>query len=410
MSLKVGILLEGKIPADRRTPLTPRQAAEVQSAYSSVKIVCQKSSIRCYSDDEYRAEGIPVVADVSDCDILLGIKEVPITALYANKTYLFFSHTIKQQAYNRELLRTILERNIRLIDYEPLTDKQGKRLVAFGKFAGIVGAYNALWSYGKRYALYQLPRAHECFDLQALKGELTKVKLPPIKIAVTGSGRVGQGAQEILDAARIRRVSPQEFLSQQFKEAVYTQLSSRDYHTKKSGEAFDADEFHKHPELYVSDFLKYTHKADILIAGAYWNPKAPRLFHRTDMLTEEFRIRVIADITCDIDGSIPSTRRATTVLDPLYDYDPATNTTEAPFAHRDLITVMAIDNLPSELPRDASEAFGRALTDRVLPFLFTTDSEGVIERATVTRDGTLTTPFQYLQDYVKGTASVSEDR
>jgi len=334
--------------------------------------------------------------------VLMGIKEVPLERLVDNKTYLFFSHTIKKQPYNKKLLQAVLKKNIRLIDYEVLKDRQGNRLVAFGRYAGIVGAFNGLWTYGKRFGGYNLRRAFECFDVNDLKLELRKVKLPAVKIILTGAGRVGKGAMETLDTAGIRKVSPQDFLTRTFDEPVYVQLSSADYHVREDGGHFNREEFHQHPERYTSHFKDFTRVADILMAGAFWNPKAPVLFTREDMTQPDFKIKVVADITCDIGGSVPSTKQASSIADPIYDFDPKTDTVQPPLSSKAFVTVMAVDNLPCELPRSASEEFGRDLIDRILKPLLLEDPEGIIERGTIARDGALTAAFQYLDDYVKG--------
>jgi hypothetical protein len=344
--------------------------------------------------------GIEVAADVNGCDILMGIKEVPIADLVPKKTYLFFSHTLKKQPYNRNLLQEALRRNIRLIDYEALKDNQGNRLIAFGRYAGIVGAYNGLWMYGKRYGPYTLRRAFECFDVNDLKLELRKVKLPIIKIVLTGAGRVAKGAMETLDSSGIRKVSPPDFLTRQFEEPVYVQLSSADYHVRNEGGHFNREEFHRYPERYRSTFVDFTAVADVLLAGAYWNPKAPVLFSRHDMLSTDFKMRIIADITCDLNGSVPSTKRASSIPDPIYDYDPATDSEKPPLSDERWVTVMAVDNLPCELPRSASVEFGRDLVDRILQPLLTYDPEGIISRGTIAEEGVLTPTFSYLRDYV----------
>lgn len=398
--LTIGLIREGKVPPDKRVPFTPAQAEEIHLRFQNARIVCQRSEIRCFRDEEYASRGIEVRQDMSDCDILMGIKEVPVDQLIPDKTYLFFSHTIKKQPYNRKLLKEILNRRIRLIDYEALKDRQGNRLVAFGRYAGIVGAYNGLWTYGKRYNAYNLRRAFECFDVNDLKLELRKVKLPPVKIILTGAGRVGKGSMETLDSAGIRKVTPEDFLMKHFEEPVYVQLASGDYHFRREGGPFNREEFHQFPERYSSFFSKFTKVADILMAGAFWNPKAPVLFTREEMCQPDFRIRVIADITCDINGSIPSTKRATTIADPLYDYDPFTDAEKPALSDDRHVTVMAIDNLPCELPRSASEEFGRDLIDRVLPLLLGKDKEDIIKRATIADKGSLTFHFRYLQDYV----------
>ncbi|MGC1243049.1 MAG: NAD(P)-dependent oxidoreductase [Chryseosolibacter sp.] len=398
--LKIGLIREGKIPPDKRVAFTPLQAQEIQQRFKGVDIICQQSDVRAFRDEEYTELGIKVSADVTACDILLGIKEVPITNLIPDKTYLFFSHTLKKQPYNKQLLQEILKKRIMLIDYEALKDRLGNRLVAFGRYAGIVGAYNALWTYGKRFDLFSLRRAFECYDINDLKRELRKVQLPPIKIILTGAGRVAKGSMETLDTANIRKVKAQDFLEQTFTEPVYVQLSSGDYHKRKEGGSFNRDEFHKYPERYDTNFRAFAAVADMLIAGAYWNPKAPVLFTPQDMNSHSFKIKIVADITCDINGSIPSTKKASTIVDPVYDYDPYTDSIQPPLSDDKFVTVMAIDNLPCELPRSASEEFGRDLIDRILPALIGNDNEEVIRRATLTQDGKLTEPFRYLEDYV----------
>lgn len=398
--IKIGLVREGKVPPDKRVPFTPLQCVEIEQRFANVTTIVQESETRCYHDKEYLNEGIKVTAGIKGCDILMGIKEVPVEDLVANKTYFFFSHTLKKQPYNKRLLQEILRKKISLIDYEALKDRHGNRLVAFGRYAGIVGAYNGLLTYGRRFGLFFIRRAFDCYDVNDLKRELRKIKLPAIKIILTGAGRVAKGAMETLDGAGIRKVSPDEFLHVDFNEPVYTQLSSADYHKRREGGPFNREEFHRYPERYEATFGDFTTVSDMLIAGAYWNPKAPVLFTREHMCSPDFHLKVIADITCDINGSIPSTKRPSTIVEPLYDYDPATDSVKAPLSGEKFVTVMAVDNLPCELPRSASEEFGRDLIDRILPVLVGEDKEGVIERATVTRDGKLTEHFMYLQDYV----------
>jgi saccharopine dehydrogenase (NAD+, L-lysine-forming) len=400
--MKIGLTKEGKIPVDHRVPLTPTQAREVMDTFPGVEVVAQSSDIRAFKDEEYVAAGVRLADSLEDCEIILGVKEVPIPMLLEGKTYFFFSHTIKEQAYNRKLLLAILEKNIHLVDYEPLTDETGKRVIAFGRWAGIVGAYNGLWTYGRRYNLFNLRRASECFDLADLKTEYLKIKLPKIKIVLTGGGRVAKGAMEVLLGVGIRKVSPADFVEKMFDEPVFTQLNTHNYNKRKDGQPFGRTDFYKNPEQYEGDFLKYAHQADILIACAFWAPEAPVLFTREDILDDHFTIKVIADITCDIEGSIPSTKRPSTIDKPLYDYNPTDDREEPAMVDETNITVMAIDNLPCELPRDASESFGREMIDNVLPSLLGEDSIGMIRRASITRDGKLTEEFGYLQDYVEG--------
>ena len=399
--IRLGLVREDKVPIDHRVPITPAQAAEMQRQFPHVQVFCQSSALRCFPDQDYRDAGITVTNDVSHCEILVGVKEVPIPNLIADKTYLFFSHTIKKQPYNRELLRTILRKNIQLIDYERLTDEAGNRVVAFGRFAGIVGAYNGLYTYGQKFGLYDLKRAKDCFDLAELKQEYAKIKLPPIKIALTGGGRVASGAVEVLEGASIRRVSPNDLLSQTFVEPVYAQLDVTDYNRKADGSGFEKSEVYEYPERFVPGFPPFTHVTDLLIAGAFWDHRAPVLFYREDMLRDDFQIKVIADITCDIEGSIPSTKRPSTIADPVYDYDAVHDQViDTPYQNENYVSVMAVDNLPSELPRDASQSFGESLMQHVMPSLLGESDTGIVERATITRDGRLTEDYQYLEDYV----------
>jgi len=398
----IGLLREGKIPIDRRVPLTPGQAREVISHFAGIEVVAQRSEIRCYSDQDYEREGVRVVDSVADCDILLGVKEVPTAELISGKTYLFFSHTIKKQPYNRDLLAKILERRITLVDYETLTDPEGRRIIAFGRWAGIVGAYNGIWAYGRRYNLFDLRRACRCFDLDDLRSEYAKVRLPPIKIVLTGGGRVAKGAMEVLMGMGMRKVTPRQVLTEQFDYPVFALLNARDYNSRADGREFSRNQFYRQPQLYRGDFLRFARVADILIACAFWDPKAPVLFERKDMVADDFKIAVIADITCDIEGSIPSTKRPSTIDDPLYDYNPSDDQVEPALSDEGNVTVMAVDNLPCELARDASSSFGRQLLAEVLPALLGEDPDGVIGRATIARQGKLTERFGYLQDYVDG--------
>lgn len=400
--IKIALIKEGKVPKDKRVALTPYQARQVMERFPEVDLVAQTSDIRCFTDQDYLNEGIQVVDSVDDCDILLGVKEVPIPNLIANKTYFFFSHTIKKQPYNQPLIREVISKKIRLIDYETLTDETGKRIIAFGRWAGIVGAYNGIWTFGKRYNLFDIRRASECFDLEDLKTEYEKVKLPAIKIALTGGGRVAKGAMEVLHGMNIRKVTPAAFIEEQFDYPVFTQLNTRDYHVRKDGGEFSRHEFYDNPELYDADFLKYAKVTDLLIAAAFWDPNSPVLFKREDILKTDFKINIVADITCDIEGSIPSTKKPSTIEDPVYDYNPSDNEVESAFTDEGNITVMAVDNLPCELPRDASESFGNELLNNVLPELLSDDSREVIKRATITADGDLTPVYEYLRDYVNG--------
>ena len=404
MPLSIGLIREGKTPPDKRVPLTPKKCVEAQADFPGLRVVVQSSPLRSYADQEYRDLGLEVRDDLSACNVLMGVKEVPADQLVANKTYLFFSHTVKKQPANRNLLRAVLAKNITLIDYELLTNARGERIVAFGRYAGIVGAYNGLLTYGRKHKLFALRPAHQCVDMDDMQEEFFKVKrLPPIKMAITGSGRVAQGALEVLDRMGIRRVSVYDYLYHDFNEPVYTQLLSSDYNRRRDGRVWDTQDFHKNPQEYESTFGHFLPVTDLLIACAYWHPAAPRLFAEADTQRPGFRINTIADVSCDVNGSVPTTKRSSTIAEPAFDYNPATGELEPPYSRPTNITEMAVDNLPCELPRNASRDFGRQLLDNVLPHLMGDDAAGVIARATIAKGGKLTERYQYLADYVAET-------
>ncbi|MGI4833754.1 MAG: NAD(P)-dependent oxidoreductase [Janthinobacterium lividum] len=399
--LLIGLLREGRTPPDRRVALTPKKCAELQATYPGLRVRVQPSPHRAFADQEYRDLGLEVEEDLTPCDVLLGVKEVPIIELLPGKTYLFFSHTIKLQPRNRALLRAVLALGITLIDYELLANAAGERVVAFGYWAGVVGAYNGLLTYGRKHGLYTLKPAWQCVDREDMQEEFFKVKrLPPIKIAVTGSGRVAQGAVEVLGRMGLRRVSVYDYLYLNFNEPVYTQLRSSDYNRRRDGRVWDTPNFHQDPRAYESTFGQYLPVTDLLIACAYWDPAAPRLFAEADTQRLGFKLNTIADVTCDVDGSIPLTQCSTTIEAPAFDYDPASGQLGPPYSGAAHITVMAVDNLPCELPRNASRDFGRQLLDQVFPHLLAGDPAGVLARATIASGGHLQARFAYLAGYV----------
>jgi saccharopine dehydrogenase (NAD+, L-lysine forming) len=401
--VKIGILREGKLPPDRRVPLTPEQCVKVQQTFPGTKIIVQNSPVRCFDDESYRRHGIPVQEDLSNCDVLLGVKEVPKEDLIPAKVYFFFSHTVKKQEYNRELLQTVLQKKIQLVDYELLIGEDGFRIIGFGRFAGLVGAYTGLRAFGLRQRIFNLKPAYQCDGLAEMLQQLTQINLPPVKIALTGDGRVAQGAVEILDFMKIQRLVPDQYLKiEQPVFPVYTQLLPQHYAKRKDGSEFGLMHFFNHPGMYENAFLPFARSTGLLIAAAYWDPKAPVLFTAEDMKQTDFRISIISDITCDIEGSIPSTKRASSIDDPFYDYNPETGSLELPFSSDKNITVQAVDNLPNELPKDASYDFGRNLIDKVFPALLTNYSDKIIERATIAKEGKLTRQYSYLQDFVDG--------
>ena len=401
--MKIALIKERKNPPDRRVVLTPAQAKELMEQYSDLEIVAETSDIRAFTDDEYRNAGIKVVDDVSDADVLLGVKEVPVDALIPDKQYFFFSHTIKKQPYNRKLLRAILDKNITLYDHETIVDEKGMRLVAFGYYAGVVGAYNTIRTFGKKSGLFDIPRAIDLKDKSELIKTLKSIKnlLPPIKIVLTGKGRVGNGAKEILDAMGLKEVIPEDFLNKNFDEPVYTQIDVDWYNKHKEGKAFDFQEFFTKPENFEGDFEKFTKVADIYIAGHFYGQGAPYILTQEHLQAPDNRIKVVGDISCDINGPVATTIKASTIADPIYGYAPATGQ-EIDYKDEKAIACMTVDNLPNEIARDASEGFGQNFEKYIIPAFFNGDKDGILQRAKMTENGQLTERFKYLQDYVDG--------
>jgi alanine dehydrogenase len=397
MYKKIGIIREGKQPPDRRTPLTPKQCHEV--ALQGVSITVQRSPVRAYTDDEYIAKQVRVTDDLTDRDLIIGVKEVPLDMLMAEKTYLFFSHTIKKQPHNAKLLRTVLDRRITLLDHELLTDTKGKRVLAFGHWAGVVGAYNAMRAWQATLGGPALKPAHQCHDRAEMDLELSRFPIPKdLKIVLTGAGRVGHGAMETLDRAGFSKVDPDSFLSHEHDGPVYTVLDSEHLYRRDDGKPFDRAAFHHDPSGHHAVFLPFVQKAHIYIACHFWDARGPKILTAEDLRDPQLALRAVADISCDIGGPVDSTLRASTIADPLYGYEKATGK-ECPVGTAGSITVMAVDNLPCELPRDSSKSFGRDLLSHVLPHLVGNDAEGMIARATIAKDGKLTEAYSYLADY-----------
>jgi saccharopine dehydrogenase (NAD+, L-lysine-forming) len=381
--LRVGIVRETKTPPDRRVPLTPSQIVELREKYPFVEFYVQPSDIRCYNDDEYKYLKIPVHEDLSNCDIMMGVKEVDKRFFIPGKTYIFFAHVAKKQEHNLEMLREILKQKVRLIDYEYLTTDKGQRVVAFGRWAGIVGAYNALRARGIKTNRFKLKPAYQCRDLDEMWAGLHLIELKP-------------------GLKNLDKVSPDDFLTREHDVPVVCQIGPQHYVKHTDGRPFDFNNFIYHPEDYVSEFSKYTKVTDVFIAAHYWDPRSPVFFTREDVEKPDFRISVIGDVSCDINGPIPTTLRATTIADPFYSYNRTRHCEEEPFSRPENITVMSIDNLPGELPRDASSDFGRQLGEHVLHDLFLDNDSPMIQRATITVDGRLAPQYRYLSDWLAG--------
>jgi alanine dehydrogenase len=400
--LRIGIIRETKNPPDRRVPLDPRQCRRIVDRHANVGVTVQPSDIRCFKDREYAAQGLELSENLGKCDVLLGVKEVTLDALLPEKTYFFFSHTAKQQPYNRDLLREVIRKRIRLVDYEYLT-RDDQRVVAFGRWAGIVGAYNAFRGWGLRTGRYTLRPAHECFDLEDLLTELDKVRLDNVRITVTGGGRVASGALEILDAAGVAHRQPEDFLANDYPHPVRTRLDPWHYTRRRDGAPFDFDHFVACPEAYESTLDAYGERTDLLIACHFWDPRSPLMVTREHLRSRQFPITLVADISCDIGEPIASTLRPSTIAEPFYGYDPVTGGETGPF-EAGAVTVMAVDNLPGELPRDAASDFGEAMLQHVVPEILRTDRSAMLARATIADGGALTEPFAYLEEYLAGRA------
>ena len=396
--MKIGIIKEYKNPPDKRVVFSPEKCVEVVKKYPEVKFLIERSDIRCFSDDEYESIGLEIVDDLSECDILIGVKEVPIEKLIVNKKYFFFSHTIKKQPYNKKLLQEILKKNIELYDHETIVDKSNNRLIGFGYYAGVIGAYNGFRAYGLKKKLFKIPKAIELKDRVEFNQTLKQIKIPNIKILLSGKGRVGSGTKEVLDFLKIKQVSPNDFVDKEFDEAVYTNIDVLDYNYSNSTEN-SISNFYNFPEKFESTFSKFSSVADVYFAGHYHNPKAPKLITNQDMKENSFNIDVIADISCDIDGPIASTIRPSTIDNPIYGFHKS-NSIECDFLDPDAIAVMAVDNLPCELPRDSSEMFGDMFLKYVIPSFFNHDKEDILKNSKMTSNGKLTPRFKYLSDYV----------
>lgn len=402
-TMKLGLIQETKIPEDNRVALSPAQMAELQCQYPEHRFVAQSSRTRAFHDDAYQQAGIEVVEDVSDCDVLFGIKEADIASLLPDKHYFFFGHIAKMQAYNRPLLRAFMEKRITFTDYEYLVDDAGRRVCAFGWWAGIVGVYYTLRGYGLRHRLYELPRPDRHFTLDALKSALRSVNLPPVKMLVTGNGRVSQGAQYILDEIGAPRLSEEHFFAADTVNALSYVVADADRLVRRAdGQPFSWDDFTSHPGNYRSDFHRWAAAADILLCAHFWSPDAPVYLTHNDLKDSSVRIRFIGDVTCDIQGSIQSTLRASTHDDPYYDYNPQTAQEEPAFSSDRNITVMAVDTCPNALALDTSAYFGEMLMKHVLPELLSSQHSPVIERGTILDKGVLTPHFDYLKSFAEG--------
>ena len=397
--MKIGIIKEYKSPPDKRVVFSPEKCVETLQKFPQVEFFIEKSDIRCFSDLEYEEMGLKVVTDLSNCDVLIGVKEVPIEKLIDNKKYFFFSHTIKKQPYNKKLLQQIIKKNIELFDHETIVDNNNNRLIGFGYYAGVIGAYNGLRAYGLKNHTFSIPKAIDLKDRQEFNSILKSLSIPNMKILLTGKGRVGSGTKEVLDFLKIKEVSAQDFINETYSESVYVNIDVLDYNYSDSIEN-TVSNFYNYPEKFRSTFSKFLSVSDIYFAGHYHNPKAPKLITLDDIKNPDFNVQVIADISCDIDGPIASTIRPSTIENPTYGFHKE-KLVECDFLDENALAVMAVDNLPCELPRDSSEMFGEMFLKYVIPSFFNNDQENILKNSKITSEGSLTDRFLYLSDYIR---------
>lgn len=395
--LKIGLIREGKTPADNRVALTPAQCKWLHLNFDDVRVIVQHSDKRCYGDKEYLQAGVEVKEDISECNVLLGIKEVPVEMLLPGKTYLFFSHTKKLQPHNQQLFKAILNKKITLIDYECLEHDDGTRIIGFGFFAGVVGAHNGIMAYGNRTNAFHLQRVGSVNSFQKLIHTYFGLKLPNIKISVTGSGRVAHGVLEIMNLLGIHEVEPDEFLAKEFTYPAYVHLKGADLYLNKHNGKYNREDFHAHPENYACTFGDFLSQTDILMNGVYWEKNIPRLFEMEDIKKESFRIKTIADITDDRNGSVPCNHGDSSIDDPVYGIDKTSFERTAPYLPNS-VDIMAVGNLPNELPRDASRYFGEQLIKFVLDDIRLGGSD-TINKAIMVKEGKLNEPFMYMKEY-----------
>jgi alanine dehydrogenase len=399
--MKFGIIKERKNPPDRRVVFSPNELTKLKQTYHDAVVEVESSEIRIFSDVQYKSMGITVTDDVSGCDVLFGVKEVPVDSLIPNKAYFFFSHTIKKQPYNQKLLKAILEKNIELYDHETIVDDQNRRLIGFGKYAGMVGVYNGIRAFGIKFELFKLPKAETLAGKDALIAHLKRLNLPALKFVITGTGKVGSGAKEILDAIKVKEITVENYLTKNYAQPVYVQLDVLEYNKRIDGVEKDFNDFVAHPDEYVSDFEKFTKVTDIYFAGHFYATGAPMILSREMLNASDCKLKVVADISCDVNGPIACTLRSSTIEEPIYGYFPLEDK-EVEVFHPAAVVVMAVDNLPCEIPKDASEGFGEQFMEHVIPAFFNGDKDGILQRAKITENGKLTERFSYLQDYVDG--------
>jgi alanine dehydrogenase len=399
----IGIVRESRND-ENRTPLVPEHIKKYKESNPNINFIIQPSNSRCFSDEEYELCGAKINENLNECSIIFGVKEIDPNILINNRTYLFFSHTFKinkQQKniekHKKDLLLSILNKKITLIDYENIRGKNGTRCLGFGRFAGIVGCYNTLNLLLKVLGKQSLASAYKINDYERLVLNLKNLYFPKTKILVTGDGRVAKGVIELLNLTNIKAVSKKDFLEKKFDQPIFCNLETKDYVTNNSSTNFNLEHFINNPQEYSSSALQYLKETDIFISAHYWDPSSPKIFENEDLKVLQ-NLKIVGDITCDINGSVPTTIRSTTIEEPNYWIE--RYTLKEIDENNDGIAVMAVDNLPSELPRDSSTEFSEGIIKEVLPFLLKED-DGRILNGTITTDGSFLEKYNYLNDYIR---------
>ena len=399
----IGIVRESRND-ENRTPLVPEHIKKYKESNPNINFIIQPSNSRCFSDEEYELCGAKINENLNECSIIFGVKEIDPNILINNRTYLFFSHTFKinkQQKniekHKKDLLLSILNKKITLIDYENIRGKNGTRCLGFGRFAGIVGCYNTLNLLLRVIGKQSLASAYKIDDYERLVLNLKNLYFPKTKILVTGDGRVAKGVIELLNQTNIKAVSKKDFLEKKFDQPIFCNLETKDYVTNNSSTNFNLEHFINNPQDYSSSALQYLKETNILISAHYWDPSSPKIFENED-LKDLQNLKIVGDITCDINGSVPTTIRSTTIEKPNYWIE--RNSLKEIDENNDGIAVMAVDNLPSELPRDSSTEFSEGIINEVLPFLLKED-DGRILNGTITTDGSFLEKYNYLNDYIR---------
>ncbi len=431
---KVGIRYEDKYVMERRIALVPDHVKQLIEKGIDIEVV--RSSKRIFNDDEFKDAGADIVDEVTDSQVVLGVKEMPIGYFKEGKAYIFFSHTIKGQSYNMPLLKNMMDSKITLIDYEKIADESGKRLIFFGRFAGLAGMINSLWSLGQRWnvqglenCFLKIKQTHKYNSLVEAKAVIKEVgdfiaenglpqSVSPLVVGITGYGNVANGAKEILDLLPIEEISPDELIELKNRKdisnkKVYVVVFKEEHLSKplEEGKDFDLQEYYNHPERFESQFEQYIPHMTILMNCMYWDDNYPRI------VTKEYlkglfadgnpKLSVVGDVTCDPDGSIECTHKGTEIEDPVFVYNPATGEPTMGF-NGDGLLIMAVDILPSELPRESSQTFSDALIG-FMPKIASADYNNSFEdldipaeikRATILHKGELTPDYKYLEEYL----------